>query len=231
MLNVICLKHGVKYDSVYVNKLYNMIQRNLTISHNFICFTDDPAGINPSIEIKLLPNLQFEGWWWKPYIFKHDHFCSGDINLFFDLDMVIIKNIDHLATYLPEKFVGLRDVGRVFVPDIKKLGSAVMKWPAGQFSNVWTNLENNVSLCKRFRGDQDWIWYEIHNQVCFFPDDWIRSYKWEIRSRNELTDFGPNSTFSTIKDPYISPNTSVLAFHGNPKIHNISDPVIVNNWQ
>ena len=230
MLNVICLKHGTKYSVDYVNKLYNMIKRHLTIPHRFVCFTDDPKDINPEIEIRLLPSNAITGWWWKPYIFKADHFSAGDTNFYIDLDMVIVRNIDHYMSFKPERLCGLRDVGRVFRPDISKLGSAVLKWPAGYYSDIWERFESDPGIMKRLHGDQDWIW-EIHkNELVFFPDDWIRSYKWEIRSRSELGALGPGAHFMTVKDPHVPEATSILAFHGYPHIHTVKDPIIVNNW-
>ena len=101
MLNVICLKHGQKYGPEYVNNLYNMIQRHLTVPHNFICFTDDSAGLNENVNVRMLPPMNIQGWWWKPFIFKRGHFSPTDVNLFFDLDMVIVRNINHFVDYLP----------------------------------------------------------------------------------------------------------------------------------
>jgi len=231
MLNVICLKHGTKYGPEYVNKLYNMIQRHLTVPHRFVCFTDNAENLNSNIEIRKLPPMTIQGWWWKPYLFKADHFPTHDTILFFDLDMVIVKNIDHLIDYKTESFVGLRDVGRVFRPGYNKLGSAVMKWPAGQFSRIWDNLEKDLSQSKRYQGDQEWIFEQVKKEIEFYPDDWIRSYKWEIRNRSELLGLGPRSVFKEVRNPAIPENTSVLAFHGYPHIHSVQDPVILENWR
>ena len=231
MLNVICLKHGTKYGPDYVNKLYNMIERNLTVPHRFVCFTDDETDLNPKILIKKLPNISIQGWWWKPYIFKQGHFDIGDVNLFFDLDMIIVKNINHFLDFEPNSFVGLRDVGRVFRPGYKKLGSAVMRWPAEQFFYIWNDLEKDLNQTRRFQGDQDWIWHIAKDHIKFFPNDWIRSYKWEIRSRDELAGFGPKSVFRSVRNPEIPRDTSVLAFHGYPHVHTVQDPVILENWR
>lgn len=233
MLNLICLKHGNKYSSEYVNKLHNMIVRNLTIPHRFICFTDNSNELNSSIEIINLPKIDaLQGWWWKPYIFKKGHFSEGDINLFFDLDMVIISNIDKLANYLPSEFVGLEDLSRVFGRSPQKLGSAVMKWPAGQFHDIWDKFENDSSIIKRFRGDQDWIWFLHSKNIKFYPKDWIISYKWEARNINELyRDIDQRLKFKTIRDPIIPKETSVLAFHGTPDPHDVFDPIIVDSWR
>lgn len=232
MINVICLKYGNKYEAIYVNRLYNMIQRHLTTPHRFICFTEDTNGIDPRVEIRKIPtNLPFTGWWWKPYVFRKDHFPEGDTNLFIDLDMVIVKNIDKLIDYQPGKFVGLRDVGRVWNNNLKKLCSAVMRWPAGQYSDIWSDLERQPERSKAYQGDQDWVWNLHKNSISFFPDDWIRSYKWEVRDRSEMARVGGRYCFKTIRDVTLNPETAILAFHGTPDPHDIMDPIIVDNWR
>ena len=232
MLNVICLKHGTKYSSDYVNRLYNMIERHLTVPHRFVCFTDDPTDLNTAIEIRMLPDNHLQGWWWKPYVFKKDHFPEGDTCFFIDLDMIIIRNIDHLISYRSGDFVGLRDPGRVFRRDYQKLGSAVMRWPAGKFSNIWDDFVVKFeTICSRLHGDQDWI-YDLHkNNIYFYPDEWIKSYKWEVRTRDEILGFGKNSKFKFVSNPKVLKETAVLAFHGYPMVHEVQDPIIVDNWR
>ena len=231
MLNVVCLKYGDKYGPIYVNNLYNMIERHLTVPHRFVCFTDNTVGLNPKIEIKLIQSQRFSGWWWKPYIFKADHFSDGDTNLFFDLDMVIVNNIDNIANYLPNDFVGLQDVGRVFKRGADRLGSAVLKWPANQYTDIWTNLDANPNYARQFQGDQDYIWHLHKSVIRFFPEKWIQSYKWEIRDRSELVRINGRFNFDTVKDVQIDKETNVLAFHGSPDPHEVKDPIIVDNWQ
>ena len=231
MLNVVCLKYGDKYGPIYVNNLYNMIERHLTVPHRFVCFTDNTVGLNPKIEIKLIQSQRFSGWWWKPYIFKADHFSDGDTNLFFDLDMVIVNNIDNIANYLPNDFVGLQDVGRVFKRGADRLGSAVLKWPANQYTDIWTNLDANPNYVRQFQGDQDYIWNLHKSVIRFFPEKWIQSYKWEIRDRSELVRINGRFNFDTVKDVQIDKETNVLAFHGSPDPHEVKDPIIVDNWQ
>ena len=48
---VVCLKWGDKYGPEYVNKLYRMVQRNLTIDHEFVCFTENPANLDLGIKV------------------------------------------------------------------------------------------------------------------------------------------------------------------------------------
>ena len=48
---VLCLKHGTKYSANYVNKLYNMVKRHCTLDYEFVCLTDDSAGIDENVKI------------------------------------------------------------------------------------------------------------------------------------------------------------------------------------
>jgi hypothetical protein len=63
---VCCLKYGDKYSADYVNRLHNMVKRNLTIDYEFVCFTENSQDIDPSIRTEPLPSLSVSGWWFKP---------------------------------------------------------------------------------------------------------------------------------------------------------------------
>ncbi len=230
MLNIICLKHGDKYPPVYVNKLYSMTMRHLTVPHRFICFTDNSAGLFPTIEVKMLPkNSEISGWWWKLYLFNEELFSEDDTNFFMDLDTVIVNNIDHLV--LPEpQFVGLKDVSRIFNVPVK-LGSAIMKWSPGCFKDLWPLVRDSKSIITQFRGDQDVIWHRYQKEIKFFPESAIKSYKWEIRSINELYRSPTGWRFKNVRNPEIPIDTSIIVFHGTPNLHEVFDPIIVDNWR
>jgi len=196
-----------------------------------VCFTDDPSGIADGIEIRMLPNdNRFSGWWWKPYLFKCGLFAPTDVNLFFDLDMVIVQSIDAFVSFKSDEFVGMRDVFRSVKPNVYKLGSAVMRWPADTVSDIWSDLDTNPKYLRQFRGDQDWIWYKHKSKINLFPDEWIKSYKWEVRSKSDLRKIQGKWQFSSVANPTIPCDTSVLAFHGSPAVHECRDPIIVQNW-
>jgi hypothetical protein len=232
MLNVICVKHGTKYGPEHVNKLFNMVQRHLTMNHRFVCFTENAKNINNKIEIRPLPNRpEITGWWWKTYMFQMGHFDTTDINLFFDLDMVIISNIDKLVTYKENNFVGLEDVGRVFNRP-QKLGSAVLRWTSDMHSIIWDRIDLNPNLTKKYPGgDQDWIWECCKKEIKFFPKTWIMSYKWEIRNLNELIRKKDKWVFKETRNPDVDKETAVLAFHGTPNLEDVEDKIIIENWR
>ena len=101
----------------YVNKLYRAVERHMTIPHDFVCFTDDPTGI----ECETRP-IKGEGWFAKLYLFKE--FTEGKV-IFMDLDTVIVGNIDFLDKY-NGKFAILRDFYRP-----EGYGSGIMLWRGG----------------------------------------------------------------------------------------------------
>src|SRR6056300_1445747 len=95
---VACLKWGDKYSSEYVNKLYNMVQRNLSLPHEFVCFTENKHGLNKNITVLPLPKLRAQGWWFKPMFLGSELGIQGTL-LFLDLDVIIFNNIDKLFKY------------------------------------------------------------------------------------------------------------------------------------
>lgn len=230
MINIVCLKHGTLYDASYVNKLRNMVSRNLSLPHKVVCFTDDPSGIDSSIECRTLPDdTRFTGWWWKPYVFARNHFSHSDVNLFIDLDMVIVNDMRPLFEF-PGDIVGMRDVIATFHPSIHKLGSAVMRWQ-GDYSCIWDELVKNPSIMRSMRGDQDWIWHRMKNEMKLYPLEWIPSYKWGIRNKTELVKRDGKFVFSHSKNVNLPSDAIILAFHGTPNPEDVNDQVILDHWR
>ena len=227
---IVCLKHGTKYGPEYVNKLYNMTKRNSHIPFGFACITEDPTGLDKNIHIIPLPGkTKLSGWWFKPWVFSNELPLQGTI-LFLDLDIVVIKNIDDLWAHRPKQFCIIRDFNRSTVKDWNKFNSSIFRFEKGSFSFVWDNLIKDTSITKRLHGDQDWIFSQIKSNFCFWPDEWIQSYKWEIRSRNDLVRIGLKRRFKDVSNPVINPETKILVFHGDPKPEDVEDPVVAQNW-
>jgi hypothetical protein len=51
MYNVVTVKFGTKYSADFVNKIYNDLVALTKAEFKFYCYTDDPAGIDPAINI------------------------------------------------------------------------------------------------------------------------------------------------------------------------------------
>jgi hypothetical protein len=230
---VVCLKYGNKYSSEYVNVLYNMVKRNLTVPFEFVCFTEDHKNINREIRIEPLPvRNDISGWWYKPYFFNPELSIQGTI-LFLDLDVIIFNNIDYLFTYKPGRFCIIRDFNKVTSPSWNKFNSSAFRLQSGQHSQVYRNfISNPREISKRFHGDQDWLFNQITTDFEFYPDEWLQSYKWEMRGKPYMQrDSTGVRNFVTPGEPKILSNTSIAVFHGEPNPHNCIDQWCKENWR
>lgn len=230
---VLCLKHGNKYSADYVNKLYNMVQRNCSVPYEFFCLTDDSQGLTSGVNTIPLPE-NLSGWWCKPYMFSRNLPIKGTI-LYMDLDIVIAGSIDKLFTYEPSRWCTIRDFTRTVRPDWKKYNSSVVRFKTGELHNVWEDFEKDrTNIQRRLHGDQDWLWEATQkNKAALYPDNWILSWKWEIRKSKEFAPGGlrGNRKLKTIEN--VTPNSEccVCVFHGDPNPHNCEDPWVIDNWR
>lgn len=131
MYNIICLKHGTKFDAEYVNKLFYGVRRNTTLPFTFNCFTEDATGLDYNIKVHSLPNKNIEGWWYKLYLFSDEINIDGRV-LYIDLDTLITDNIDDYIKH-DNGFVVLQDLWA------KKdnVGSALMSFEVGKHKHIW----------------------------------------------------------------------------------------------
>ena len=108
--NIVCIKHGDKYSPDYVNKLFHMVERNLSLPYRFICLTENPTGLDAEIEVCPILTKNLNDSYIKFVLFeKHLHDITGEV-LFLDLDMVIINPIDELFLFEPDaEFVGQKE--------------------------------------------------------------------------------------------------------------------------
>jgi len=231
---VVCLKYGNKYSASYVNRLYNMVQRNLTLDYEFVCFTEDATGLDARIRVESLALVKgIEGWWYKPMFFNPALPLNGTI-LFLDLDVVIFRNIDTLFTYKPGEFLIIRDFNRHIFKEYKKFNSSVFRLTVGQHSHVYENfIKDSRRICRQFKGDQDWIYAQVTKDFSFWPTEWIQSYKWEMRSKTPINRTHPKGERDFIKNgnPSVLEDTSIAVFHGDPNPHHCKDPWVIEHWR
>lgn len=210
-----------------------MVERNLTIPYKFICYTEDSSGILSHIETRPLPVLpNVTGWWFKPMFFNPHLGLNGTI-LFLDLDIIIFRNIDKLFSFNPGQFVIIRDFNRYVIKQYKKFNSSVFRLDTGQHSQVYYDFKTSPQhVMSRFAGDQDWIFDKIKEDFKYWPDEWIQSYKWEMRKRAPLNK-NPRGARDFIEagDPAILDDTSIAVFHGEPCPHYCKDKWVNMHWK
>lgn len=222
--NIVCLKWGDKYSSDYVNKLYSMVERHLTLPHRFVCLTDDKTGIDPRVECKELLDENLEGWWNKLSLFKEKiHDLEGTV-VFLDLDVVIVDNIDFLFEYRPdEKMIGVCDP---IFPDVE-YNSSVLRFEIGEWQEIYNRFRTELHLQpdghyrhphKVFIGDQQWITY------CAYPDG---THKHHTYKEGKVVSFKRHVQHSGNPQP----GQAIILFHGRPNPHELNLQWIRENWR
>ena len=232
MNHVVCVKWGNKYISKYANVLYSMCKRNISVDYEFHCITDDPKGLDPHIKTIELPNdPAIKTWWSKLWMFGGHLPLKGNI-LYFDLDVIIFNNINELFVHNPGKFNIIRDFNRCRVKDWKMSNSSVMRWEAGTMNYLWDEFKANSSKIMSYNhGDQDWITKRANEDINWFPDEWIRSYKWEMIGLKDTKLLNKDGKKIFRKPADVRPENKVAVFHGEPKPFNCGDEWVVKNWQ
>lgn len=210
MLQVACVKVGSRYGADYVNKLYDMVSRNLQVGFpgQFVCFTDDARDLDPAIAVREVPkDLSDRGWMAKLWLFSKEAFPDGGRVLYFDLDTVITGPLDAIAMCCND-FAILRDVYRP-----EGLQSSVMCWDSQQFHRIWKSWDE-AGRPEIEGGDQAWIEQTIpHADILqdIYPRR-FRSYKVDCR-------FG------------IPQGASVVFFHGLPRPHEVTEGWVPEVWK
>ena len=210
MNNVICMKWGKKFSSEYVNRLYKMVEKNLTIPYRFICFTDDAQGIIDDVEIRDLPKLDDTGLpekaWKKLGLFTDKLADLEGIALFLDLDVIIMKNIDSFFT-IPGEFLIIKDWD--FPNDI--IGnSSVFRFAVNKYPKIIENFYNEgKKIRNKYRNEQAFLSHQMNNIgiLNYWPNKWCVSFK-----RNCLRRF-PVNYFKEPREPW---ECKILVFHGRP---------------
>lgn len=230
-ITVLCVRFGNGYGREYVERLRNMVGRNLTVPFEFACLTDDQHPIDGVRSIVQRNANYKKQWWHKVHMFDPSLSIDGRI-LFFDLDVVIFSNIDKLVLDLGKDFYGIRDFNRKFHPHWQQLNSSTMSWIHRSHSQIFERFMKNPNEAMKLHGDQDWIWKTARNDIKFWNDRWIQSYKWEIRRREDLVSRDGRRGFKTIKtDDNIDKECCVAVFHGNPNPADVQDKIVLDNWR
>ncbi len=207
------LKTGGTYDYNYVNALANGLRAHSTVDYEIVCLTDNPQGFNNNIDKVIYFDHNYPKWWGKIELFRPDLFSDEKV-FFFDLDTIIVDNIDEILK-LNVEFSGLRDFYTM-----NSLGSGLMAWtPSPRLHKMYTDFVPNAQrIIETYSvGDQRWF-DETKPSIVYlqdmFPNN-IVSFKKHCLKQNKVT---------------IPPKSKIVCFHGVPKPHNITDPEIKMHW-
>lgn len=234
-INCACVIHGDKYSWQYVERLQSMLSRNFTPRVNLHVWTEKdrhPPGSVIKHTLTEWPGVHGpkKSWWYKLQMFDPSHDISGPL-LYFDLDVVIVSNLDWMLELPLSQFWTVRDFRYLWKSDRYDINSSVMYWDVNAYSWVWQDFlqRDRVQLMHHYPGDQDYLNATIpKNQVGFLDSSKVRSWRWEIK------DGGYNYKSRTYQRPDAGSqwgnSDSIIVFHGDPKPHQIHDRLIEQYW-
>jgi len=216
--NLICLHWGDRYGPEYVMNLWNGANRFSTTPFDFHVLTDNARQHPQNLgwyfhHAPLWDNT--EPWWYKMLMFG---LPVDGINLYMDLDVVLVNSIDKFWKFCPGEFVILQDFNRQFVPDYKRVNSSIMRWQDSSMNWLTSMFVNRrPHSVSSFRGDQDYIDHHTTNRE-LWPREWAMSWKWEVNNGGVKH---PGDRYQKTDEIHVPPDTSVLVFHGTPKPHEV----------
>lgn len=221
---VICMKWGTKYPAEYVNRLYNMVSRNLTLDFQMVCLTDDETGIVPEVkcypipELSLTSNLPERGWK-KLTTFKPELYDLKGTALFLDIDIVITDNIDCFFTHQAK-----HDDSVMIIRDWKKpwrmIGnSSVYRFSIGEnkYPNLLSNFEQNFETIRgEVRHEQAYLsnYLREHHHLEYWDESWCVSFKYHCIKPFPLSFVQAPSIPDTPNNP-----AKIVIFHGEVNPH------------
>jgi len=214
---------GQAYSADYVLNLWQAARRHSRRGFIFHVFTDNaqqhPQDLGWKFHVLQSPPVRgMRAWWYKMEIFDPARELLGK-NLYFDLDVVIVNDIDRFWEYQPDHFCICHDFNRAFNPRFPCSNSSIMSWPGDSCGELYRQYATNVAeIVRKYRGDQDFIHEQLCSKLHWWPQHWAMSWKWEFYRGGKTA---PNGEYRSKQPMVLHPDTSVVVFHGSPKPHEV----------
>lgn len=214
MVNILCVKIGTKYDEVYVNNLFKACQRNISFPFQLYCYTDDPRGIDPNINIiPFIDNgidiiVHNKLFLFSDYV---SDFLQFDDCVFFDLDLIIKHNIDNIVTVRNNDVTVIHTQWRDskhykeakgFPDFFHTYNSSCMTWKKGIPKYIWSHYDNNAELFQTqyYMGMDAFLFYEFGKQgnIGTFPLGLFHTFMFRFDVRLRITE--QNKTYEQYEE-------------------------------
>lgn len=191
---VVCVyKTGGDFTAEYVSRLKEGVKEHTTRPHRFVCLTDSDEEL-PCETIPLTEGLP--GWWSKLELFK----TFWGRTVYFDLDTVIVGNIDPLLDY-----DGPAALLQDWYKDETFLSTGVMAWnsPLGFVYPTWVEKKNILQNSRKM--DQ------------FFIVEKLKRAKWHVEDVRKILSIVSYKKHCLGKG--VPDDARIVCFHGNPRPH------------
>ena len=216
---VVCMKWGDVFAPEYVNVLKRAVARHLDRAHRFLCFTDNPSGILPDVEIRPLPYTALSearrrhGGWLKLSVFRDGLFEETGPVLFLDLDVAIVGSLDPFFDDQPHGELRIIRDWRPWPQSIYRRpgtvgNSSVFRFQANGQPHIFKRFTDDPEAAfATFRNEQRFLTHHASG-LDYWPDEWCRSFKRHCMGSPLLRGF---------RQPEIPSGARVVVFHGTPK--------------
>lgn len=209
-VNIVCMKWGTAYGPHYVNRLRAMAARHMTRPFRFMCFTDDPAGLDPEVETAPLPPITLDAYqdlpWKKVALFNRQLADLQGTALFLDLDLIVVDSLEPFFDFEPGKLCIIHNWTH---PDRRVGNSSVLRFEIGADPEVLDTFhEHSVQhWVDLYRNEQAYLSH-MKPDLVFWPAEWCVSFKKHCLPKGIRRWFVP----ATIPE-----GTRIVVFHGHPK--------------
>lgn len=230
-----CVIHDVLYSWEYVERLYYGLQRNLTPKVRMHVYTEADRPVpDTMIKHSLIDWPHARGpkksWWYKVQLFN-TQFHNGPL-LYFDLDTIVVRNIDWIWQLPLERFWAVRDFKHLYRRTHNKINSSVMWFDTSIWANIYRDFDPKKlpTIRSQWHGDQDYIDTKIPDtRRHYFDRQLVRSWRWELVDGG--WDFARKKHRAPGTGTVIDDKVGIIVFHGDPKPHEITDPVVLQYWR
>lgn len=189
-MNIYTVKWGDKYVASHVNQLYESCKKHISCDFDFYCLTENAKDLDPNIKPLALPGgNKLVKWWNKMYLFDDTVVTQTGEKMFFDLDVIIQKNIDDIVDYDPEdclcfvktwwhdlesQYKDTRHIPHKYTD----LNSSVLRW------NDNLNTSDIIDYFNKYQEQILWYYRGLDNffynrrivKTKLFPIGWVYSF-------------------------------------------------------
>ena len=190
MINVYTVKWGNKYVASHVNQLLETCKQHISCPITFYCLTEDAKDLDPEIKVLSLPGgNKLEKWWNKMYLFDESIVTQKGEKVFFDLDVILHKNIDDIINFDPEdclcfvktwwhdlesQYKDTRHIPHKYTD----LNSSVLRWNDSLNSSEIFDYFNEYKsqILWYYRGLDNFFYNRRIVKTKMFPIGWVYSF-------------------------------------------------------
>lgn len=234
---VACLKWGTRYPGEYANRLFRAVRAHLGRPHRFVCFTDEPSGLDPAIEVRPIPPVPVpraewsHGMWPKLMLTGEGVLEPGTPVLFLDLDLMVTGDLGPFLDSVARE--GGLWIIREWNPALLKLlpvalrpdrggNSSVVAWIAGEQDHIARDFAADPAAGRAaFGNDQAYLTARARGRR-YWPYAWCASFK------RHCVWYWPLNL--VMRHPQPPRWARVVVFHGKPDPTDLIDADSRRRW-